>query len=121
MTAATGFDPTTFKPVTIDGARAAFPASVSDLMPPMEAIPDEFKNWHGTEWNRLFADWFYSGLKSLDLTPQPGIDKDAALRHIKTVMGSWEPKHEHKEAAVAYLLSLWFTDPKWTKAEQVAA
>lgn len=110
------FDPETFRPVEVNSLRVALPTNVSDLMPPYDAIPDEFRGWRGTKWNDLFSDWFYTGLTELDLKPKPGIDKEQALRHIKTVMGSWEPKHEHKEAAVAYLLSLWFEDDStWTK------
>jgi len=38
-------------------------------------------------------------------------------------LGSFEPQHEHKEAAVAYLMSLWFekfvpTPERETLAEQ---
>jgi hypothetical protein len=28
--------------------------------------------------------------------------------HLKAIMGSFQPKHEHKTAGVAYLMSLWF-------------
>lgn len=90
----------------------AFPASVTKYMPPYADIPKEYK--HGdTKWNKLFNSWFFVGLKSLDLTAKEGIDKNKALRHIRCVMGSWEPQHEHKEAAVAYLLDQWFSDAKW--------
>jgi len=98
----------------IDDATLAFDASVRHLMPPQSDIPDEFrfsipaKN----KWNRLFNDWFFLGLTSLELTPKEGVDQDKALRHIRAVMGSYEPKHEHKEAAVAYLFSEWFEDEK---------
>jgi hypothetical protein len=84
-----------------------------ELLPPYESIPKEFRN-NRTEWNRLFSDWFYRGLSSLELEPKEGIDKHAALAHIRAVMSSFEPKHEHKEAGVAFLLSQWFTNPKWT-------
>jgi hypothetical protein len=87
-----------------------FPTKVMHLMPPMEQIP---KGTPGSPWNQLFNDWFFNGLTSLELTPKDGVDKVKALRHIRCIMGSFEPKHEHKEAAVAFLLSEWFTDPKW--------
>lgn len=87
-----------------------FPAEVSHLMPKWEDIPDEFKHHNRTKWNKIFSNWFYSGLKNMKVTPNPGIDKDKALRHIKAIMGSFEPKHEHKEASIAYLMSLWFED-----------
>ena len=103
------------KPAEIDNITAAFPAMVSDLMPAQENIPEEFKRFPGTKWNQVFSDWFYSGLKGAEWQPKEGIDQARALRHIGTVMGSYEPKHEHKEAAVAYLMSLWFEDVKYTK------
>lgn len=93
------------------------PMSFKGFLPPYEEIPLEFRRGH-TDWNRLFSDWFFFGLASLDMEPKEGIDVKKAMRHIKTIMGSFEPKHEHKEAGVAYLLSEWFTDPKWTKAER---
>lgn len=96
----------------VDDATVVFPASVRHLMPPQVDIPDEFKGMGRTRWNKLFNDWFFFGLESLELTPREGVDKSKALRHIRAVMGSFEPKHEHKEAAVAYLLNEWFTDEK---------
>ena len=74
----------------------------------------EFKKHVGTIWNQLQRDWFYHGLASLDLTPRQGVDAQKALRHLSAIQKSFESKHEHKEAAVAYLLSQWFEDePKW--------
>lgn len=99
-----------FQIADIDDATLAFPASVRHLMPAQADIPDEFKDFGRTKWNQLFNDWFFLGLTSLELTPKEGVDKDRALRHIRAIMGSFEPKHEHKEAAVAYLLNEWFAD-----------
>ncbi len=86
-----------------------------ELLPPYDEIPDEFTRHPGTTWNKLFNDWFFSGLKSLELTPKDGIDKGKALRHIKVAMSGWDSKHEHKESGVAYLMSLWFDDVKWER------
>ena len=89
----------------------AFPATVLHLMPEWEAIPQEFKRFNSTKWNKLFNQWFYSGIDQGALPKaKEGIDRTKALRHIRTIMGSFEPKHEHKEAAVAYLMSLWFEE-----------
>src|SRR3990172_3759845 len=96
-----------FLPQEIDDVTAAFPASVAQLMPPVEKIPEEFKFWKGTRWNELMAKWFYSGLSiSSKFYPREGIDTERALRHIRAILGSFQPKHEYKEASVAYLLSL---------------
>jgi hypothetical protein len=97
----------TMKPQDISDATAVFPARVSHLMPAYGHVPDEFKRG-GNPWVELTSRWFYSGLKGATFTPKDGIDKAKALRHLSAVIGSYEPKHEHKEAAVAYLLSLWF-------------
>ncbi len=87
-----------------------------ELLPAYDSIPDEFRRTPGTKWNKLFSDWFFSGLESLDLIPKEGIDKAKALTHIKVAMQGWDSKHEHKEAGVAYLLSLWFEDSSsWTR------
>jgi hypothetical protein len=85
-----------------------------DLMPPYRDIPEDFKNGH-TRWNRLFNDWFYVGLANLKLVPKDGVDTKKAITHIRAVMGSFEPKHEHKEAGVAYLLDQWFEDVSYDK------
>jgi len=102
----------------IDDATLAFPATVLHLMPKMEDIP-EVRN--RSKWNELFADWFYCGLEKLELKPKEGVDKDKALRHIGAIMGSFQPKHEDKEAAVVFLFAEWFEEATWTnKAKSFA-
>lgn len=95
------------KPQEVSDVDVAFPSDVRSLMPKMEEIPEDFHRGH-TPWNGVFGDWFYGGAKEVKLVPKEGINALTALRHVKTVMNSFEPKHEHKEAAVAYLLSQWF-------------
>jgi hypothetical protein len=84
-------------------------------LPDMAAIPAEFRRFGGTKWNKLVSDWFFSGLKSLKLATNEGVDKSAALNHIRALMASFEPSHEHKEAGVAYLMSQYFADAEWEK------
>ena len=38
------------------------------------------------------------------------IDPEAVNRHTRACLRSFEPRHEHKIAGVAYLLSLWFRE-----------
>ena len=80
--------------------------NVSGLMPPHKDIPREF-NSDRNEWTLWQRKWFFEGL---DVTPEPkaGIDADKAMRHLATIQRSWMPKHEHKEAAVAWLMSRWY-------------
>lgn len=84
-----------------------------ELMPKMHDIPESLDR----KWTRFMSDWFYRGLNNLSVTPKDGIDPVKAMRHLKAIMGSWEPKHEHKEAAVAYLASLWFEDVAYEVAK----
>lgn len=93
----------------------AFGGKMNELLPPYEEIPDEYKDGH-TKWNKLFNDWFFGGLTELNLTPKEGVVRNKALSHIRAIMVSFEPQHEHKEAGVAYLMSEWFEDVQWTKA-----
>lgn len=84
-----------------------------DHLPPWEKIPVEFRRLHGP-WCQQVARWFFMGADKewVDrITPKPGVDKTAALLAVQAILRSFEPKHEHKEAGAAYLLSLWFDDP----------
>ena len=98
----------------VNGLDIAFGTKAMSLMPPYKDIPKEYKDGQ-TKWNKLFNDWFFGGLSTLDLAPKEGVDKLKALSHIKAIMTSFEPQHEHKEAGVAYLMSEWFEDAQWTK------
>ena len=99
-------------PTPVSDVQVAFPAGALDLMPSWEeceaalaALPDG-----GEQWREFQARWFFNGLPAtttFDLAE--GVDGATALRHLKVIQGSFEPKHEHKEAAVAYLASRWFT------------
>lgn len=109
------------KPQEVSDLDVAFPANTRDLIPPMEEIPSEFdfrKNAHNT-WVDFFETWFYQGwdktkppLNGFELDVKPGIDGKLAMRHLGCIVRSFEPKHEHKTAAVAYLASLWFNSWK---------
>lgn len=96
-------------PVDVSGADMAFgPRSMARMMPSYAElcaldVP--------SEWQSFVGGWFFRGLKAevVDaLKARDGIDKSAALRHVRSVLGSWEPKHEHKELGCAYLMHLWF-------------
>lgn len=97
------------QPIEVTDVQLAFPANVSQLMPAYEQIPVEFRRGE-SEWVDWQSQWFYHGIKKLP-TPKPGVDLDKAIRHLRCIQGSFEPKHEHKQAAVAYLASLWFEQP----------
>src|SRR3990167_2714718 len=77
------------------------------LMVPMEQIPEEFRNGRNP-YVELQQRWFYNGLNGCLLKEKPGVDRKKALAHLATIQGSFQPRHEHKEACVAYLMSEWF-------------
>jgi anti-sigma factor ChrR (cupin superfamily) len=93
-----------------------FPANALDFMPKMDEIPEEF-NDPRNKWVKFQMDWFYRGLKDLKIVPKEGVDTVKAMRHLSAIQGSFAPKHEHKEAAVAYLASQWFEDVSYTRAK----
>ena len=84
-------------------------------LPPMSEIPKKFSMMSHTFQNDFISKWFFTGLKESDiatLIPKPGVDKNKALEAISAILRSFEPKHEHKEAGAAFLLSEWFEEPK---------
>lgn len=104
------------KPQDVNGVDLAFGGDMNKLLPKWDEIPDEFKRY-GNKWVKVVSDWFYCGLVKAEWKPKPGIDEKNALRHVKACMGSWEPKHEHKEAGCAYLLSEFFEDVAYTRGK----
>lgn len=107
------------KPQNVDDVLLAFPADVYPLMPPYEDIPEEFRDANGdNKWLQFQRDWFYGGLSAdTDVDLKDGVDGTMAFRHLKAIQRSFQPKHEHKVAAVAYLASLWFNDITYTRVK----
>lgn len=100
-------------------SNAELALGTTKALPKYEDIPKEFKNWNNpTKWNKLFSDMFYNGLEFLRVDPREGVDPEKAVRVIRSHMVTWEPKHEHKEAGVAYLMSQYFKDAIWKAKEK---
>jgi hypothetical protein len=95
-------------PQEVDRATLAFPAVIGHLLPGYAEVPEEFKGWRGNEYVDAVDSWFFKGMAKADWKAKPGIDAEKAWRHLSACMGSFAPKHEHKIAGVAYLMSLWF-------------
>ena len=85
---------------------------LSELMPPMEEIPSEFKNMRDLnhKWCCLIDDWFFAGLDIKKIKPKDNINPNDAIRHIATILRSRACTHEHKRAACAFLASKFFED-----------
>ena len=97
-----------YRPVPVTDVQLAFPADVSELIPDWEDIPSEHKDPGGL-YSQEFSTWFFHGIApGTECHPVPGIDAREAFRHVVAIMRSFQPKHEHKEAACRYLMSLWF-------------
>lgn len=86
-------------------------------MPKYDSLPEQFKDWRHNHYCEAVSSWFYSGAKAHEngiaikdhaYIAKPGVEARKALAAIKAVLGSWEPKHEHKIAACGYMLSEWF-------------
>jgi hypothetical protein len=84
----------------------AFPARVAHLMPPLPLASYKRR----AECERFAMRWFYDGLNGATFVPRAGINQSTALRHIRCILGSYEPSHEHKIEAVAWLLDQWFEE-----------
>ncbi len=97
------------QPMVIDDILFVFPGHIDKLLPQYDDIPEEFRRNRGTEWNVFVRDWFFAGWpEDRLLYTRPDVDAEAAFRHLYTIMRSFEPKHEHKEAGVAWLMSRWY-------------
>ena len=108
-----------YMPIPVSRADIAFGGKAMDILPPYRDIPEEFKRG-GTQWNKWQRDWFFTGLQCYPV-PKDGIDLNLAMANLKCANGSFEPKHEHKEAGVAYLASLWFSSPNGEKTKATAS
>lgn len=94
-------------PKVVSDVMLAFPADVVGLLPAEREIPEEF--WRPNDWERFAMHWFMHGLtESAEFYCKDGVDGATAVRHLQAILGSYQPKHEHKIAGVAYLCSLWF-------------
>lgn len=87
-----------------------------EIMPKMKDIPKDFPS--RVKWEKVMSDWFFLGMKNAKWVPKEGVQTNKALAAVVTVMRSFAPKHEHKQAAVAFMLSEWFQDVTYETAEE---
>lgn len=79
-------------------------------LPPYDVIPDRFRN-RSDPYVKFVAEWFFQGRTQEDmrrLKTRASVERGKALAAIKCVLGSFEPRHEHKEAGCAFMLHEWF-------------
>lgn len=95
------------KPKVVDQAMMTFPANVSDMLPVYAELHADFRT-DEHPMCEVANHWFRYGLKQgVKLYPKPEISGEEVFRHLSCCMGSFQPKHEHKIAGVAFLLDLW--------------
>lgn len=96
----------------ISQALMVFPGSVEDMLPPADSIPDEFHYHSNGAWNNFINTWIFNTSKLKDATfiPTGVASAEQAYKHISCILRSFQPKYEYKEAACAYLCSIWFKD-----------
>jgi hypothetical protein len=87
-----------------------FSSNVMNMMPAYKDIPDDYPNCG--KYKRVVSLWFFKGTAGMVFIPRDGVKVVDALAHISMIMHSFEPKHEHKMAACAWLLNEWFSDVK---------
>lgn len=100
-----GFD----QPHEISDIQLAFPAQVVGvLMPDRADVPESYPD-RGL-WEDFVSQWFFFGnpFSKYDIGTREGVDGNKAIRHASAILKSFEPKHEHKTEATAWLLSRWF-------------
>lgn len=92
--------------VDVSDLDLAFPTHViGRIIPAWEDIPEEYKRDNhpcAAAANKLFFG------APVRLTVRDGIDVTKARRMVDAALGSFEPKHEHKIAGVAYLIDSFF-------------
>lgn len=97
-------DLTTFEFPKTSGVDVVFPTfkTIKELLD--EAKERGFYNG-STPYNKLFSNLFFSGGK-INFKKNVNEDfKNKAWPYCRAFMGSWEPKHEEKEAICAMLMS----------------
>lgn len=101
-----------FEPKEVSDVMLAFPANVcKEHLPAMEQIPEVFKcegHWeHPT--TSLVNNLAYGKFRGAQVSfrPREGLEGEPVWRHILACLRSFEPKHEHKIAGVAYLIDEW--------------
>lgn len=110
------------KPHEVSDLMIAFPATLGELLPPYELTRDWEKTPEAAPFLKAVQTWFYAGLSpESEFDLKDDIDGELMLRHLKCVLGSFEPKHEHKMAGAAYLLAQWCHSVTAVPAKKVGA
>jgi hypothetical protein len=100
-------DKTMHYPPKLDDADVVFGGAL--YMPRMEDLPEEYR-CERADACRVAEHLFFKGgrLSDYGYLCREDVDFGDALRAIKAVLGSFQPKHEHKIATVGWMIDKWF-------------
>lgn len=76
------------------------------LLPPAETIPEQFNSGANIYVQLVSAIFYGTPLPKGEIEFHPGFEQEQVVRCVRAHLTSCEPKHEHKMAGVAYMLSL---------------
>ena len=90
----------------VDDASVAFGTTIA--LPDWDDIPEEFKS-SANPFSKAASMIFFKGGRLADygLRVKKDLDSDSVHRALQAHLCSFEPKHEHKEAGVGYLMFNW--------------
>lgn len=79
-------------------------------LPANDDIPEAFKSFLGSGEARPYVQmvnsmFFGDKMPEYEMSINDGFSKEQVIKCIRAHLTSWEPKHEHKIAGVAYMLS----------------
>lgn len=83
------------------------------FLPEWDSLPEEFRAGRAAPWTAMARALFFQGHAAgvegtQGLVLKEGIEPEAVRRATAALLTSREPKHEHKMAGLAFLLSEWF-------------
>ena len=97
-------------PIIVDQVNYAFPAHVIGiLIPEWQDLPEQFRDGN-SGFEELASHACFNCVELKPEVVRVDVDLSAANRQLSAVSRSFEPAHQHKEAALAYLLSLWLRE-----------
>lgn len=95
------------KPVAVTDNDMVWGARTDELLPMWDELPEEFQKYNYNKYCSAASSMFFEGLAKSGVTVKPEFNEDEVLRHLLTILRSFQPKHEHKIAGVGYLISKW--------------
>lgn len=80
------------------------------LLPAWDDIPEEFKKQSGNIYCQLAHKLFFGDpLPDMEIDIAEGFKPEDLNKCVRAHLASFEPKHQHKIAGVAYMISLMST------------